>query len=374
MSDSLAMPVSPDTHLRAEIKDLRSYHVADATGMVKLDAMENPYPWPGELMSRWTERLASVEANRYPDPNATRLKQKLARVMAIPDGAALLVGNGSDEIIQLLAMALVVPGGTIVAPDPSFVMYRMVASFLGLKFVGVPLGPDFQLNAAGMVAAIRANEPALAFVAQPNNPTGNLFDGASLRAIVQAASCVVVVDEAYFPFTDETLLDSVLRYPNLLLMRTVSKLGLAGLRLGFLAGAPRWIAELDKLRMPYNVNTLTQISAEFALEHYDHLMSQTRRIRQNRAHLIRELRGLDGLTVFPSEANFVLFRVLPGCADHVFEALRDRGVLIKNLSGAGGVLQDCLRVTVGTPTEIALFLAALNEGLAALSGRALGKA
>jgi len=287
--------------------------------------------------------------------------------MGVPEGADLLVGNGSDEIIQLLAMALAVPGGSIVAPDPSFAMYRMIATFLGLKFVGVPLGSNFSLDAAAMVAAVEENQPALAFVAQPNNPTGNLFEPEAVRSVVRNAPGVVVVDEAYFPFTDETLLGSVLDYPNLLVMRTVSKLGLAGLRLGFLVGAPRWIAELDKLRMPYNVNTLTQVSADFALRHGEVLTEQSRRIRRDRRGLIEALQRIGGLTVFPSEANFVLFKVPSGSAGALFQALRDRRVLVKNLNGAGGALTDCLRVTVGAPAEIEQFLAALRDALSEYS-------
>jgi len=365
---------APDTHVRAQVAKLRPYHVPDATGLVKLDAMENPYPWPGELIEQWRERLTGVEANRYPDPAATRLKQRLRNVMGVPNGASVLVGNGSDEIIQMLAMALAVPGGTIVAPEPSFVMYRMIASFLGLNFVGVPLGPGFSLDADAMVSAVRAQGPSLAFIAQPNNPTGNLFDPEAVRTVIREAPSVVVVDEAYFPFTDETLLGSVLDFPNLLVMRTVSKLGLAGLRLGFLVGAPGWITEIDKLRMPYNVNTLTQLSVEFALQHSDVLATQTRGIRKDRDRLIEELRLIEGLEVFPSAANFVLFRVPTGAAERLFEGLLGRGVLIKNLSSGGGVLTDCLRVTVGTPAEIEDFLLALrdclrNLGSACSSGR-----
>ena len=179
--------------------------------------------------------------------------------MAVPDDMELLLGNGSDELIQILALAVNRPGAVLMSVEPSFVMFRMVATSTGIRYVGVPLTPEFSLDAAASAAPPCANtSPALTFIAYPNNPTGNLFDADAIRAVIEASPGLVVVDEAYHAFAGRSFLPELARYPNLLVMRTLSKLGLAGLRLGMLIGRPEWLSELDKLRLPYNVNVLTQ--------------------------------------------------------------------------------------------------------------------
>ncbi len=360
-NDRARQPLSPGVLVRPELRALSPYHVPDSSGLVKLDAMENPYSWPGDLRDQWLQQLSRVSVNRYPDPAARPLKSRLRDTMGIPQGADILLGNGSDEIIQLLAMAFAIPGRSVMAPEPSFAMYRMIATYLGLPFIAVPLGADFELDSESMRTAMAAHEPAVTFLAQPNNPTGNVFEAEAIRSVIGAAPGIVVVDEAYFPFTDETMLPEVLAHPNLLVMRTVSKMGLAGLRLGFLVGAREWLAEIDKLRLPYNINVLTQLSAEFALDHVSVLTEQTQRIRRDRNALARGLGAVEGIRVFPSEANFLLFRTPPSRADAIFQDLRSRGVLIKNLSGQQGPLKDCLRVTVGTAAENCAFLDALRD-------------
>jgi histidinol-phosphate aminotransferase len=362
-------PVAADVErlIRPEVRALSAYHVPDPGRLVKLDAMENPYPWPGELGPLWHEALRGVEVNRYPDPGAGRLKAKLRQAMGVPEEAELLLGNGSDEVIQILLTAVASPGRTVLAPEPTFVMYRQVALTLGLRFVGVPLRvPDFGLDREAMLAAIAAHDPAVVFLAYPNNPTGNLFDAEAIRAVLDASRGLVVVDEAYTPFALESFLGEVLRYPRLLVLRTVSKMGLAGLRLGWLAGAPAWVRELEKVRLPYNINVLTQRSAELALDHASALEAQTARIREDRQALYAALLTVAGVTVWPSRANFLLFRVATGRAGPVFEGLKARGVLIKKLDGSHPMLADCLRVTVGTPGENAAFLTALRDTVAAV--------
>ncbi len=348
--------------IRPEIRALSAYHVPDAGGFIKLDAMENPYVWPEEMVDEWLERLRGVDINRYPDPAAGALRARLAEAFAVPAGMELLLGNGSDELIQILAMAVAGPGRVVLAPEPSFVMYRMIAQFVGLDYVGVPLAADdFSLDRAAMADAIERHQPALVFLAYPNNPTGNAFDAEAMREIIAMTPGLVVVDEAYAAFADDSFLPQLADFPNLLVMRTVSKMGLAGLRLGLLAGAPAWLRELDKLRLPYNINVLTQMSAQFALAHKDVLDEQTARIRHDRGLLHDALTEIPGLTVFPSQANFILFRTPSGRADPIFQGLKEHGVLIKNLNGAGGMLTDCLRVTVGTAEENAAFLKALRS-------------
>jgi histidinol-phosphate aminotransferase len=348
--------------IRPEVRALKAYHVPDARGLIKLDAMENPYTWPEVLKQEWLEVLRDVPINRYPDPAAQALRTQLKQVLAVPAGMDVLLGNGSDELIQLILMGVARPDAVVLAPEPTFVMYKMIASFVGMQFVGVPLATDFGLDLAAMRAAIKQHQPAAVFLAYPNNPTGNLFDEQAIETLLCESPGLVVADEAYHAFAQRSFMDRLGQFDNLLVMRTLSKQGLAGLRLGILAGDPAWLAEFDKLRLPYNINSLTQASAEFALQHMDVLDEQAARLRAERERLLQELAALTGVRVWPSAANFILFRT-DASADAVFAALRQQGVLIKNLSGAGGVLTNCLRVTVGTPHENAAFLAALRQAL-----------
>ncbi|MEK7231137.1 MAG: histidinol-phosphate transaminase [Pseudomonadota bacterium] len=352
------MPKTPDEIIRDEIRALAAYHVPDPAGMVKLDAMENPYRLPQELCRVLGEGVAGAALNRYPDPAARELKLRLRAAMQIPSAMELVLGNGSDELIQMLALAVAKPGAVMLGFDPSFVMFRMIAAFAGMRYVGLPLNADFSIDVAAAVAAVEEHQPALIFIAYPNNPTGNLFDAAAITRIIAAAPGMVVVDEAYHAFAGASFMPRLAEFPNLLVMRTVSKLGLAGLRLGLLAGPGAWLHHIDKVRLPYNVNVLTQRVAAEVLQHRDVLDAQAAAIRSERSRLFAGLRGLPGAEAYASEANFILFRVAK--ADQVFSGLKQRGVLIKNLHGSHPLLADCLRVTVGTPTENAQFLSALS--------------
>ena len=350
--------------VRPEIRALSAYHVPDASGLIKLDAMENPYAWPADMIGHWLETLRSTELNRYPDPHAGTLKQHLRNAMAVPAGADILLGNGSDEIIQMVLLALAAPGKTVVSVEPGFVMYHMIATFAGMNYVGVPLQDDFSLDKEALLAAIAEHQPAIVFLAYPNNPTGNLFEVAEIEEVIRATPGVVIMDEAYHAFADDSFMPKLMDYDNLLVMRTVSKMGLAGLRLGLLAGPPAWLDEFDKVRLPYNINILTQESAEFALQHAEVLKAQTEQIKTDRVLLEQALRQIEGLTIYPSRANFILFRVPAGQAGQIFEGLKSKGVLIKNLDKAGGSLKDCLRVTVGMSEENKAFIRALKQVLA----------
>lgn len=349
--------------IRPEIQALSAYHVPNPGNAIKLDAMENPYQWPEPIVNQWLERLRDVSLNRYPDPGAQRVKDRLRMAMQVPDGMDILLGNGSDELIQMIAMAVAKPGRTILSPEPSFVMYRMIAEFVCMDYVAVPLAEDFSLDMNAMLSAIEQHQPAVVFLAYPNNPTGNLFAVDDVRKIIAAAPGLVIVDEAYAAFASDTFMQALGEYDNLLVMRTVSKMGLAGLRLGLLAGPKEWLGEIDKVRLPYNINVLTQVSAEFALDNQDVLDSQTADIRRDRAIMFDALSAIDGITSYPSEANFILFKTPAGKADAIFEGLKARNVLIKNLNKAGGALTDCLRVTVGAPDENIAFIEALKESL-----------
>jgi histidinol-phosphate aminotransferase len=327
--------------------------------LVKLDAMENPYQLPQTVRDEIAALVAEAPVNRYPDAAAQRLKDMIRAVTALPPGMDLLLGNGSDEIIQLLALAVNKPGAKLLSVEPSFAMYRMIAKFTGMEYVGVPLADNFELDLASTLAAIRQHRPALVFIAGPNNPTGNMFNEDDIAQIIAATPGLVVVDEAYYAFASASFIPKLAEYPNLLVMRTFSKLGMAGLRLGFLAGAKMWLQQLEKLRLPYNVGVLPQIVAEKLLQYHDVLLQQAEQIKQDRAWLYERLVGTVDVRAYPSEANFILFRVAH--AGKVFDGLKQRGVLIKNLHGAHPALDHCLRVTVGTPEENELFVRALRE-------------
>jgi histidinol-phosphate aminotransferase len=349
--------------IRPEIRALKAYHVADAGGMVKLDAMENPYTLPPELLEQAQAGLSRAAINRYPDPAARVLRERIAEVMRVPSCAETVLGNGSDELIQMLVMAVAGEGRSIMSFEPGFVMYSMISRFVGVDYVGVPLTADFSIDMKATEAAIAKHKPAIIFIAYPNNPTGNLFAVKDIERIIELAPGLVVVDEAYQPFAQHSFMPQLENYEQLLVMRTVSKMGLAGLRLGVLCGRPELITEIDKIRLPYNINVLTQHTAAFALEHIEVLDQQAADIREQREAMLRQLASMKMIEVFPSQANFILFRILQGSADEIFNSLCADGVLIKNMRASEGALKNCLRVTVGTKTENDRFLVALERAL-----------
>jgi histidinol-phosphate aminotransferase len=352
------------TLIRPDVQSMKSYPVADATGLIKLDAMENPFPLPEALAAQLGERLTQVALNRYPAPRPAALLDKLRVAMGVPAGCDVLLGNGSDELISILSMAMSRPGASVLAPAPSFVMYEIAARLAHLEFVGVPLRPDFTLDVDAMLAAIATHQPSLIYLAYPNNPTGTLYDDAVIERLIAAArDSLVVIDEAYQPFAHRSWMSRIVEFDNVVVMRTVSKLGLAGIRLGYLAGAPDWIAEFDKVRPPYNVNVLTQATVDFMLDHLDVLDAQAAVLVEERGKLVSALDTMPGVTTFASAANFVLVRV-PDAA-LVFETLLTRRVLVKNVSKMHPQLTNCLRLTVGTPDENAQMLAAMAVALQA---------
>jgi histidinol-phosphate aminotransferase len=354
---------TPQDIIRPDVLSMTSYAVADATGFVKLDAMENPFSLPVALAAQLGEVLAGVALNRYPEPRPAALVEKLKQVMGVPAGADVLLGNGSDELISMIAVACATPGAKLLAPIPGFVMYQMSAKFAQLEFIGVPHRADLTLDVDAMLAAIDEHRPAIIYLAYPNNPTGTLYADADIERIVAKAKghSLVVIDEAYQPFAQTSWIGRVLDHENVVVMRTVSKLGLAGIRLGYLVGAPVWLKEFDKVRPPYNVNVLTQAAADFMLDHVDVLEAQAAQLRAERAKLVAGLSALRGTKVFPSAANFLLVR-FPD-ADAAFAALLDAKVLVKNVGKMHPLLANCLRLTVGAPAENAQMLAALQQAL-----------
>jgi len=356
-----ALPEKISRLIRQDVQSMHAYAVQDATGLVKLDAMENPHRLPPALQAELGQRLGAVALNRYPGPRIDDLRAALAQHAALPAGCALMLGNGSDELISLLAMACDVPGASVLSPLPGFVMYAMSAQLQGLKFIGVDLTPDFELDEAAMLAAIAQHQPSIIYLAYPNNPTANLWDDAVIERIVQAAPGLVVIDEAYQPFSSRSYIDRLGRHPHVLLMRTLSKFGLAGVRLCYMMGPSALIAEIDKVRPPYNISVLNAEAALFALEHADVYQAQAADLRAQREALVQALAKLPCVKVWPSDANMVLVRVPDAPA--TFEGMKRRGVLVKNVSKMHPLLAQCLRLTVGTADENAQMLAALQASL-----------
>ena len=375
MSNTSLTP-SPLRFIRQDIQSMHAYAIQDSAGMIKLDAMENPYPLPLELQRALGERLGAVAVNRYPGARVEDLKAALARYVDLPAGCSLMLGNGSDELIALLALACDTPQSeasqgkpaSILSPLPGFVMYAMSAQLQGLAFHGVPLTADFELDEPAMLAAMREHQPAITYIAYPNNPTANLWDAGVIRRLIAEAAefgGLVAMDEAYQPFSSRSWLAEMREHPaanaNVLLMRTLSKFGLAGVRLGYLLGPQALVQELDKLRPPYNVSVLNAECALFALEHADVFAAQAAQICEQRTVLIEALAQMPGVHPFPSDANMVLARVPD--AQRCFDALKARGLLVKNVSKMHPLLGQCLRLTVGAPLENAALISALTDCL-----------
>ena len=370
MNEKIAKLVS--TRIRQDIVSMHAYAIQDSVGMVKLDAMENPHRLPLDLQQQLGERLGKLALNRYPNGRVNALRAALASYADMPTGYDIMLGNGSDELISLLALACDVPGATILAPLPGFVMYAMSAQLQGLQFVGVDLTADFELDVPAMLAAIAQHKPAITYLAYPNNPTANLWDDTAMAQIIAAVGEVgglVVLDEAYQPFSSKTYLDTI-RVTNLiapaahahvLLMRTLSKFGLAGVRMGYMMGPKALISEIDKVRPPYNISVLNYECALFALEHKDVFSKQADELIAQRAMLFDALSGIANVKAFKSDANMLLLRVPD--PQKTFDGMKARGVLIKNVSKMHPLLSGCLRLTVGTAEENATMVAAIKASI-----------
>ena len=348
-------------YLREEIFSWKSYPASASGFPVKLDAMESPYPMQPEVKQAWQNKLKECDINRYPQSKPLALHQRLAQHAQIPDTCSLIFGNGSDELIQLLMMALARPGACVLSPEPSFSVYPMVANIVNLQYESIALQQDnFALDKAAVLTAIAEKRPALVCLAQPNNPTGNLWQKESVEEIIQRTPGYVLIDEAYMPFASRHCMQLLNQYENVLILRTFSKIGFAGLRFGFLVARHELIEQLDKLRLPYNTGSLVHAGIEFALDYKDYFQQQVDSIRVLRDILFEQLGQFPNIRVFVTETNFILFQCLTNNADEVFSALKEQGILIKNLSAEKG-LGHCLRVTVGSTEENDLFIQAMRE-------------
>jgi histidinol-phosphate aminotransferase len=335
--------------VKPTIYSLTAYQAKEIPCRVKLDANESPYGFADGY-----KVLKSVKTNRYPDPEAKALKRLLAKEWGIRP-ANILQGNGSDELIYYLITAF---GGPVLYPVPTFSMYGIIAQALGEKGIGIPLDTDFDLDGGRMAGAIRKEKPKLVFLSSPNNPTGNCFSSEKMLQIIEATSSksLVVVDEAYHPFASEKgFLPLLGDYENLVIMRTLSKIGLAGLRVGFLIASEEIIEQVNKVRLPFNLNALSQAMAAEIMKHKALLRQHIRAIVRARERVFAELSNVEGVDPYPSEANFILFRVQD--AERVYQGLLGKGVLVRHMKG---VVEGCLRVTIGTPEENRIFLKALK--------------
>ena len=347
--------------IRQDVQSMHAYAVQPSAGLIKLDAMENPHRLAPELQAELGARLGALALNRYPAQQTDVMRQALASYAQMPQGFDIMLGNGSDELISLIAMACDVPGASILAPQPGFVMYGMSAQLQGLKFIGVDLTPDFELDEDAMLTAIAQHRPSVIYIAYPNNPTANLWDDAVIDRIIEAAPGLVVIDEAYQPFSSRSYIDRVARHSHVLLMRTLSKFGLAGVRIGYMMGPKPLVAEFDKVRPPYNISVLNSEAALFALEHRQVFEAQAVELRRERERLQRALAALPGVKAWRSDANMILAR-FPD-AQRTFEGLKAHGVLVKNVSRMHPLLANCLRLTVGTEGENTQMLSALKASL-----------
>ena len=389
------------SHIRRDVQSMHAYAIQDSAGMVKLDAMENPYVLPPALQAQLGERLGKLAINRYPGARVEDLKTALRSYAQVPAGYGLMLGNGSDELISLLAMACSTPAqagsgqpaqagigqpaqagsgqhaqvgsaqlssAKILAPLPGFVMYAMSAQLQGLQFIGVPLTDDFELDEPAMLTAIAHEKPAITYIAYPNNPTANLWDESVIKKIIFTCAQyggIVVMDEAYQPFSSKSWMQHIHAAPetnaNVLLMRTLSKFGLAGVRLGYMTGPAALVNEIDKLRPPYNISVLNAECALFAIQNKEVFALQALEICAQRAMLLKAVNQIPGAQAAKSDANMFLVRVAD--AAKTFDGLKQRGILVKNVSAMHPLLTNTLRISVGTPAENQLLLKALQECL-----------
>lgn len=344
---------------KKEILQQEAYPIEETPCRIKLDANENPYTLSPALRQEMFQYLQTISVNRYPDPGAADLKARLSERLGVPD-TMILIGNGSDELIQMILTAFnSFPSGGVVIPVPTFAMYKICAVNMSHRVIEVPLNHDFDLDGESMLDAMKQANPDLVFLSYPNNPTGNCFNREHMERILNASRGIVVVDEAYFNFSEKTFLPDIDRWDNLIVLRTLSKVGFASIRLGVLVGNPGVIQELNKVRLPYNINAFSQAIALFVLEHEEAFQHQIEHIIRSRKDLFDGLTRIEGITPYATDSNFILF----SCAtdkNKVYKELLDRGILIKSFSSPG-LLNRCMRVTVGTDAENGEFLGALRD-------------
>jgi histidinol-phosphate aminotransferase len=334
------------------------YIAPEVTGAIKMDANENPFNIQEPLKKKLLEEMGRVDLNRYPVAGAPQLRNRFAQYYGV-DKDMVMLGNGSDELIQTLCLTLKGKINGVLVPVPTFSMYKIIAANTGNKVTEVPLDKKFDLDVDAILDKIKANFPALIFLSYPNSPTGNLFSRKKIETIIKKTPGIVVIDEAYAAFSGQTLLPLLKKYDNLIFLNTLSKLGLASMRLGLLIGNRDIVAQLDKVRLPYNVNSLSQIAANFFLNYQDEFSRQVAEIVKRRKELYLGLKKIAGIKLYPSQANFIFF----SCAfdsDRIYNKLVAEGIIVKNLN-LPPLMPNCMRVTVGNRKENEAFLRALKS-------------
>ena len=347
--------------VRKEILRQQAYAADVIDCRIKLDANENPFPLPPSLQEAFPACMRDVRLNRYPDAGAPRIRKRFAERYGVGEDM-LMAGNGSDELIQILCAALARRGAGLLIPVPTFAMYRISGLNYGYRIAEVPLDADFDLDVKAMASAISEKMPALTFLSYPNNPTGNCFSAERIESILDRSEGIVVVDEAYFNFSGRTFLPLLERYDNLVILRTLSKVGFAAMRIGFLIGPPGLVRELDKVRLPYNLNALSQLAAGFFLDHEPAFLEQADGIIHERKHLLERLKNLAGVQPCRSDANFIFFSCTLEAND-VWEKILSQGILVKPFKCPRGG-RSYIRVTVGTREENEAFIEALGSVIA----------
>jgi len=341
--------------IKPSVRQLAPYIVDETVVPVKLDAMENPFPIPQTVRREIAAVVQKTPINLYPDPSSKALKKTIASLWKI-NPERMLLGNGSDELIQEIILAF---GGPVLVPAPTFAMYEITARALAQKVVTVPLDNNFNLDSDTILNKAKSNKVKVIFLACPNNPTGNRFSDRAVRKILENADTAVVIDEAYYSFSGKTWLPMMNRYPNMIVLRTLSKIGFAGIRVGVLIAAQNIVNELNKIRLPYNINSLSQAVAVAALKHRNVFDRQISLLISERKKLYNQLSTLSGITAYPSETNFIMIRTSTD-ATRIHHILKQSGILVKNLNRPGP-LNNCIRVTVGTPSENRIFVKVLKK-------------
>lgn len=337
----------------------KAYPIESRTCRIKLDANENPYPLPPDLKERLLRKIDSLSLNRYPSAGSPEMRSSIARNLGVGDDM-ILIGNGSDELIQILLTAVKPESsGGIMIPAPTFAMYKIGAVNAGHDVIEVPLDDRFDLPIDNMLDIISEKSPGITFLSYPNNPSGNCFDAEKIKKIIEASNGIVVVDEAYFNFSRKTFLPCLEKWDNLVILRTLSKVGLAALRIGIMVGNPSLIHQLDKVRLPYNLNMISQAVGQLFIEREKEFLPKIDYIIAGRDRLLDKLKDIEGIDPYPSDANFILFSC-HGDKNSVYEGLIRKGILIKNFPSSGP-LKDCMRVTVGTEEENREFVESLRE-------------
>lgn len=347
--------------VRDDLSALEGYHSPQVDVRVRLNTNESPLAPPPEFIAALSREIAGISWNRYPDRTARGLRTALADHHGVhPEN--VFVANGSNEVIQTLLLTFAGPGRTVATFEPTYQLHAHIARITGARVVESERRPDFSLDPQQVVEVIETSRPHVTFLCSPNNPTGTVDTPEVLERALARSGGLIAVDEAYGQFAPRSALDLLDEETPLVVVRTFSKTwSMAAVRLGYLVG-PKWlVAELDKVVLPYHLDAVKQIAGTVALRFAPQMLERVGFLVSERERLVAALNGLD-LEVFPSGANFVLFRPrsLPG--RHLWQALVDRGVLIRDCS-SWPRLSDCLRVTIGSAEENDCFVQSLSDVL-----------